>query len=92
MSQQLQYLVHQNGQYGYRLIIKKEEWILNKLDKLQDGLADEMMHQSMYNKFMMDITKPDIRQLFTQLRDGKMQHIAQLQQEIHNMMQQGNIG
>jgi len=64
---------------------------LNKLDKLQDALSDEMMHQSMYNKYMMDITNPEIRQLFTQLRDGKMQHITQLQQEIQNMMQQGDL-
>ena len=50
-----------------------------------------MMHQSMYNKFMMDITKPEIRQLFIQLRDGKMQHITQLQQEIQKMMQRGDV-
>ena len=64
---------------------------MNKLDKLQDALSDEMMHQSMYNKYMMAITNPEIRQLFTQLRDGKMQHITQLQQEIQNMMQQGDL-
>lgn len=64
---------------------------MNKLDKLQDALAGEMMHQTMYNKNMMEITNPEIRQLFTQLRDSKMLHITQLQQEIQNMMRQGNI-
>ena len=45
---------------------------MNTLDKLQDALENEMMHQSMYNKHMMEITNPKVRQLFTQLRDGKM--------------------
>lgn len=65
---------------------------LNTLDKLQDALESEMMHQSMYNKFMMGIANPEVRQLFTQLRDGKMQHVTQLQQEVQRMMQQGVTG
>jgi len=62
---------------------------LNTLDKLQDSLQGEMMLQSMYNKYMMDITNPEIRQLFTQMRDAKMQNVTQLQQEIQQMMLQG---
>ena len=62
---------------------------MNTLDKLQDSLQGEIMLQSMYNKHMMDITIPGIRQLFTQMRDAKMQNVTQLQQEIQQMMQQG---
>ncbi|MDF9407687.1 PA2169 family four-helix-bundle protein [Pelotomaculum isophthalicicum JI] len=64
---------------------------MNTLDKLQDSLQGEMMLQSMYNKHMMDITNPEIRQLFTQMRDAKMQNVTQLQQEIQQMMLQGKI-
>ncbi len=62
---------------------------MNTLDQLQDILSGEMMLQSMYNKHAMDITTPDVRQLFTQMRDAKMQHITQLQQQVQQMMQQG---
>lgn len=62
---------------------------MNTLDKLQDSLQGEMMMQSMYNKYMMDITNPEVRQLFTQMRDAKMQNITMLQKEIQQMMQQG---
>ncbi|WP_238456452.1 spore coat protein [Desulfotruncus arcticus] len=65
---------------------------MNTLDKLQDALQDEMMLQSLYNKHMVDITNPEVRQLFTQMRDTKMQNITRLQQEIQQMMQAGKIG
>lgn len=62
---------------------------LNTLDKLQDALQREMMMQSMYNKNMMDITNPEIRQLFTQMREAKMQNVTRLQQEIQQMLLYG---
>lgn len=62
---------------------------MNTMDFLHDSLQDEMMMQSMYNKYMMKISNPEVRQLFTQLRDAKMQNITQLQQEIKTMMEQG---
>ena len=62
---------------------------MNTLDKLQDTLQGEMILQSMYNKHMMDITIPEIRQLLTQMRDTKMQNVTRLQQEIQQMLQQG---
>jgi len=48
-----------------------------------------MLIQSMYNKYMMDVTNPEIRQLFTQMRDAKMQNVTRLQQEILQMMKAG---
>jgi len=64
---------------------------LNTLDYLQDVLQDEMMMESMYNKNMMDIMNPEVRQLFTQMRDAKMGHVTQLQGEIQKIMQSGKI-
>lgn len=64
---------------------------MNTLDKLQDALQGEMMMQSMYNKNMMDITNPEVRQLFTQMRETKMQNVTQLQTEIKQMLQMGRV-
>lgn len=64
---------------------------MNTLDYLQDVLQDEMMMESMYNKNMMDIMNPEVRQLFTQMRDAKMGHVTQLQGEIQKIMQSGKI-
>lgn len=62
---------------------------MNNMDFLHDSLQDEMMLQSMYNKYMMEISNPEVRQLFTQLRDAKMKNVSQLQQEIKTMIEQG---
>jgi hypothetical protein len=35
---------------------------------------------------MMDIQNSEMRQMFMQMRDSKMQQVTQLQQEIKNMM------
>ncbi len=59
---------------------------MNNLNRLNDMLHTEMMNQTMYNKYMMEIQSPELRQMFTQMRDGKMQQITQLQQEIKKMM------
>jgi len=59
---------------------------MNDTDRLNDMLHTEMLNQSMYNKYMMEIQKPELRQSLTQMRDGKMLQITQLQQEIKNMM------
>ena len=61
---------------------------MNNNDFLQDSLQDEIMLQSLYNKYMIEIDNPEVRQLFTQLRDTKMQNISQLQQQIKKMMYQ----
>jgi len=62
---------------------------MNTIDFLHDTLEDEMMMQSMYNKYMMEINNPEVRQLFTQLRDEKMKNVSQLQQEIKTMAEKG---
>ena len=64
---------------------------MNTKDFLNDSLNDEMMLQSMYNKYMMEINNPEVRQLFTQLRDEKMKNISQLQLEIKKIVEQGKV-
>ncbi|MFA5881436.1 MAG: DUF2383 domain-containing protein [Eubacteriales bacterium] len=64
---------------------------MNTLDYLQDTLQNEMMMEAMYNKYMMDIVNPEVRQLFTQMRDAKMGHVTQLQGEIQRIMQSGQM-
>lgn len=59
----------------------------NNLNLLYDLLYTEINNQSMYNKYMMDVQKPEVRQMIMQMRDGKMQQITQLQQEIKNLKQ-----
>lgn len=59
---------------------------MNDVNRLNDMLHTEMMNQSMYNKYMMEIQSPELRQMLTQMRDGKMQQISQLQQELKNIM------
>lgn len=56
------------------------------MNMLNDLLHTEMMNQMQYNKYMMDVQNPELRQMFMQMRDGKMQQITQLQQEIQKMM------
>jgi Spy/CpxP family protein refolding chaperone len=63
---------------------------MNTIDQLQDVLADEMDLQSKYNHHMLNISTPEVRQLFTQLRETKMQHVTELQQQIKNLMQTGS--
>ncbi len=61
---------------------------MNTLDMLQDALAGEIMLQEKYNHHAVNIsTPPDVRQLFIQMREAKMQNVTQLQQQIQQMMQ-----
>ncbi|MCX7920510.1 MAG: spore coat protein [Clostridia bacterium] len=61
---------------------------MDEISKLNDILQTEITNHMNYNKYMLEIQKPELRQMLTQLRDGKMQHITQLQQEINKKMQE----
>lgn len=63
---------------------------MNKLDKLHDIVETEMADQMLYNKYMVQITNPEVRQLFTQLRDEHMQHVTQLQQQVQHLKKNPN--
>ena len=58
----------------------------SNLNMMYDLLQTEIMNECMYNRYMMDIQNPEVRQLFMQMRDSKMQQVTQLQQEIKNLM------
>ncbi len=60
---------------------------MDNLNMLRDMLQTEIINQKLYNKYMMDIQNAEVRQMLMQMRDGKMQHITQLQQYINNLMQ-----
>ena len=60
---------------------------MDELSKLNDIMQTEITNHMSYNKYLLQIQKPELRQMLTQLRDGKMQHITQLQQQIKNLMQ-----
>ncbi|MGI8386510.1 hypothetical protein [Robertmurraya sp. P23] len=60
---------------------------MNNLDKLHDILETEMADQMLYNHYMLQITNPEVRQLFTQFRDEHMQHITQIQQQVQQLME-----
>lgn len=62
---------------------------MNDSDGLQDLLQAEMRNQAMYNKYMLQIQHPEIRQVMMNMRDGKMQHVTQLQKEIQKRMARG---
>lgn len=59
---------------------------MNQLDLLLDVLETEMADQMLYNQYMMQVTNPEVRQLFTQYRDEHMQSITQIQQQIKQLM------
>lgn len=59
---------------------------MNQVDKLRDILDTEISNQSLYNKYMMQISNPEVRQLFTSLRDEHMQHVTQLQQQVQQQV------
>ncbi|USK31795.1 ferritin-like domain-containing protein [Bacillus sp. F19] len=63
---------------------------MNKLDKLHDIVETEIADQMLYNKYMLQITNSEVRQLFTQLRDEHMQHVTQLQQQIQQLKKNPN--
>lgn len=58
---------------------------MEDVNLLNDMLQIEMMNQASYNKYMMEIQSPEIRQMLMQMRDNKMQQITQLQKEIKNL-------
>jgi len=58
----------------------------SNLNMIYDLLQTEITNQCMYNRCMMDVQNPELRQMFMQMRDSKMQQVTQLQQEIKNLM------
>lgn len=63
--------IKQAGAFAWWYVAHRRKVKLNTLDKLHDVLQGEMMLQSIYNKHMIEIMNPEVRQLFKTLVIGK---------------------
>ena len=60
-------------------------------DILKDLLQFKMSSQAYYNESMMNITNPEARQLFTQMRDDETRAVLKLQQKISRVEAKARI-
>lgn len=58
---------------------------MNEADIYRDILQFRVSSQKQYNEDMIAIRNPEVRQLFTQLRDDEMRAVAKLQQRIERL-------
>lgn len=54
-------------------------------DYLKDILMQRISNQVFYNQVLVEIRNPEVRNLFTQMRDDEMRAIVKLQQKIDRM-------
>ncbi|MGE5632727.1 MAG: hypothetical protein ACM3TR_16795 [Caulobacteraceae bacterium] len=55
---------------------------MEDLDILKDLLQYRAMNQVSYNENLINVRNPEVRQVFTQLRDDEMRDIIKIQQKI----------
>ena len=58
---------------------------MNDLDILKDLLQQRVTNQINYNENLINIHNPEVRQIFTQLRDDEMRTIVNIQQKIERL-------
>jgi rubrerythrin len=58
---------------------------MEQVDMLKDILQYRIANQIFYNENIILIRNPEVRQIFTQLRDDEMRAIAKLQQKIERI-------
>lgn len=58
---------------------------LDQVDMLKDLLQYRISNQIFYNENLITIRNPEVRQVFTQLRDDEMRAIVKLQQKIERL-------
>jgi rubrerythrin len=58
---------------------------MKKIDALNDILQNRVSNQVFYNENLINITNPEIRAVYTQLRDDEMRSIVKLQQLINRL-------
>ena len=56
---------------------------MEKIDALKDVLQYRISNEVFYNENLINITNPEIRAVYTQLRDDEMRSIVKLQQLIN---------
>ena len=58
---------------------------MKEIDIYKDLLYFKIMNQTYYNRNIIDVRNPEVRQLFTQLRDDEMRAVVRLQQKIEKL-------
>ncbi|NLI58012.1 MAG: hypothetical protein GX387_05750 [Clostridium sp.] len=61
------------------------------VDILKDILQNRISNQIFYNKNLIIMRNPEVRQLLTQLRDNEMRAIVKLQQKIDRLQDASGI-
>ena len=64
---------------------------MKEADMMKDILQFKMFSQANYNENLLDITNPEVRQLFTQLRDDETRAVVKLQQKISRMESKARV-
>jgi hypothetical protein len=55
---------------------------MKEVDGMKDILQSRISNQLFYNTNIIELKNPELRQLFTQMRDDEMRSIVKLQQKI----------
>lgn len=58
---------------------------MKEVDMLKDILEYKISNQLFYNDNLIHIVNPEVRQLFSQMRDDEMREIEKLQQKIKRL-------
>ena len=58
---------------------------MEEIDMMKDLLQYRISNQTFYNENLITIRNPELRQVFTQLRDDEMRGIVNLQQRIERI-------
>lgn len=58
---------------------------MKDIEIIKDILEYKIMNQVSYNESLIEIRNPEVRQLFTQLREDEMRAVVNLQQRIEKL-------
>lgn len=64
---------------------------MKDIDILKDILQYRIANQLFYNKSLIHIRNPEVRQLFSEMRDAEMRAIEKLQQKIERLQSKPHI-
>lgn len=64
---------------------------MKEVDVLKDILQYKISNQLFYNENLIHIRNPEVRQLFSEMRDDEMRAIVKLQQKIQRIQNKPHI-
>lgn len=64
---------------------------MKKDDILKDLLQTKISNEIYYNENIINIPNPEVRQVFTEMRDDEMRNIVRLQKNIQRLESHTNI-